>query len=582
MSPPVEPEQNEASYTHRLIHHISEAIENDMIDHDVQVEKFKYEQELNKNLTITTVIGLGFGLMSAPLSLGTTMNIGLIDGGPATIIGGYLIVYIFSILCSLSLGEITSKYPIELHGGAAIIAKPKYSLICSWFTGFFLLIGNWTMSTSITFAGAQFMLSVIGIVDSDYETDAVLTVVVFYIVVTICGLINLKFSRHLELINKICVYWIIYAILFIDILLLLFSPRYHSLKYIFTFFDNTRSGWPAPMAFIIGFQQASFTLQGFGLLPAVSEEVKDAERTVPKGMTLAVLLAGGAGFIFLIPILAVLPEISLLVDQNQSIMPIVLIFKLATNSVVVSFFLVIMIMGNLLFSGIGSIQTSSRAVYSMSRDGALPYGDFWTYVHSESVLKVPKNSIYLSMAVSYLLGLLSLVSTAAFNAFIGAAVISLCAASLIPITSLVLGGRKKVRGAAFKLKYVGFIINIISMCWLLFTIFVLSLPPQLPITGSSMNYASVVFILFVILASLLWVVWGKKNFHGPLVDNDNNERVDAVQLQDVDPQGSYRKLDEQKFEKLDSESLDREAAAEGNSTLNTSTNISDEQSKQSQ
>ncbi|ODQ62469.1 hypothetical protein WICANDRAFT_82499 [Wickerhamomyces anomalus NRRL Y-366-8] len=525
MSSSAETAHNEVSYTNRFIHHISEAIENDMNDDVVQVEKFKYEQELTKNLTITSVIGLGFGLMSAPLSLGTTMNIGLLDGGPATIMGGYMIVYVFSVLCALSLGEITSKYPIELHGGAAIIAKPKYSLICSWFTGFFLLIGNWTMSTSITFAGAQFMLSVIGILDSNYETDAVLTVVVFYIVVTICGLVNLKFSRHLELINKICVYWIIYAILLIDILLLLFSPKYHSLKYIFTFFDNSRSGWPAPMAFIIGFQQANFTLQGFGMLPAISEEVKNAERTVPKGMTLAVLLAGASGFIFLIPILAVLPDISLLVDQNKSIMPIVLIFKLATNSIVVSFFLVIMIMGNLLFSGIGSIQTSSRAVFSMSRDGALPMGHIWTYVDPKSVSKVPKNAVLLSMGVSYFLGLLSLISTAAFNAFVGAAVISLCAAALIPIGSLVLGGRRKVRGAAFKLKYVGFIINIISVLWLLFTIFVLSLPPQLPVSGTSMNYASCVFVLFVILVSLLWFVWGKKNFHGPLVDHEHNERI---------------------------------------------------------
>lgn len=537
------------------------------------MEKFKYEQELSKNLTITSVIGLGFGLMSAPLSLGTTMNIGLLDGGPATVIGGFMIVYVFSVLCALSLGEISSKYPIELHGGAAIIAKPKYSLICSWFTGFFLLIGNWTMSTSITFAGAQFMLSVIGILDSDYETDAVMTVVVFYIVVTVCGLVNLKFSRHLELINKICVYWIIYAILLIDILLLLFSPKYHSLKYIFTFFDNSRSGWPAHMAFIIGFQQGNFTLQGFGMLPAISEEVKNAERSVPKGMILAVLLAGLSGIIFLIPILAVLPDIALLVDQHRTIMPIVLIFKLATHSVMVSFFLVIMIMGNLLFSGIGSIQTSSRAVFSMSRDGALPFGHIWTYINPDSVSKVPKNAVLLSMGVSYLLGLLSLISSAAFNAFVGVAVISLCAAAVIPIMSLILGGRKKVRGAAFKLKYVGFIINTISVLWLLFTIFILSLPPQLPVSGSSMNYASVVFVLFVLLISVLWLVWGKKNFHGPLVDHEHNERVDAMQLQSYEPSGSYQKLDEQKFQKLDAELFDKNTS-EGNTTANTNTSAS--------
>lgn len=510
----------------------------------MEVEKFNYEQEFDKHLTIMSMLGLGFGLMSPPLSLGVTMGSSLVDGGPLTIMGGYTIVYVCSFFCALSLAEITSKYPTELHSGAALIAHPDYSLICSWFTGFFLLIGNWLTSTSITFAGAQIILSTVGIVDSKYEIDSVLTVIMFYLVVTVCGVINLKFSKYLEFINKLCVYWIVYSILFIDILLLIFSRNHHSLKYVFTHFDNSFSGWPSAMAFIIGFQQANFMLQGFGLLPSVSDEVQDAERTVSRGIVLSVLLAGGAGFIFLIPILAVLPDVNLLIgEKTHGIVPIVLIFKLATRSVIVSFFLVILIIGNLLFSGIGSIATSSRAVFSMSRDGALPFADIWTHVHADSESKVPKNSVMLSMAISYLLGLLALVSSTAFNAFVGAAVISLCAASLIPIVSLLLGARKKVRGAAFKLKYVGFIINIISTLWLAFTIFVLSLPPQLPVTASSMNYASLVFLLFVLIITILWFVWGRHNFHGPLVDKGVSERSDSLPMQTMTSEG-YQKLNE--------------------------------------
>lgn len=546
----------EGSYTNRLINTVQEALQNDARDEEVVVEKFKYEQELERNLTITTVIGLGFGLMSAPLSLGATMGASLIDGGPATIMGGYMIVYIFSIVCALSLAEICSKYPIELHGGAAIIAHPRYSLLASWYTGFFLLVGNWLTSLSITFAGSQLILSVFGIYDDDYELDTVLTVVIFYVVVTICGAVNLFYSRYMETINKLCVYWIIYAILLIDILLLLFATEYRSLSYIFTHFDNSLSGWPAPMAFMIGFQQANFMLQGFGLLPAVSDEVQTPERSISHGIVISVLLAGGAGFIFLIPILAVIPNVQDLVGHKNGIMPIVLIFKLATHSKIVSFFLVIMIIGNLIFSGIGSIATSSRAVYSMSRDGALPAGHLWTYVQNDSVSKVPKYSVLLSMGVSYFLGLLALVSTSALNAFIGAAVLSLCASSLIPIVCSLLGARKKVRGAAFKLKYVGFILNIIAVLWLTFTLFILSMPPQIPVTASSMNYAALVFMGFTLLITLLWFVWGRYNFHGPLVDHDHNERVSVPMETLAGNDEGYLKLDEQKFQKLDAEDVD--------------------------
>lgn len=60
----------------------------------MEVEKFSYKQELDKHLTIMSMLGLGFGLMSPPLSLGVTMGSSLIDGGPLTIMGGYTIVYV--------------------------------------------------------------------------------------------------------------------------------------------------------------------------------------------------------------------------------------------------------------------------------------------------------------------------------------------------------------------------------------------------------------------------------------------------------------------------------------------------------
>ncbi|KAH3681070.1 hypothetical protein WICPIJ_007984 [Wickerhamomyces pijperi] len=457
----------------------------------------------------------------------------LIDGGPVTMIWGFLIVYFFSLLCALSLAEISSKYPLELHAGAAIIAKDSYGLICSWFTGWFLLIGNWTMSISITFAGAQFILSVVGVYVDQYQATEYVTVIVFYIIVTVCGLFNIYGSKHLESLNKICVAWILFAIAIIGVMILARAPTYNSWSYVFTEFDNSRSNMPAALTFIIGLQQANFMMQGFGLLPAISEEVKDPERVVPRGIVWGVILSGLSGIAFIIPILLVLPDLSSLIDQNDTMMPIVSIFTIVTNSKIASAFLFLLVLGNLLFSGIGSIATSSRAVFSMSRDGALPYQDFWTYVDQNSVSKVPKNAVLLSMAISYILGLLSLVSTAAFNAFVGAAVISLCAASLIPITSSVLGFRKRVRGAVFKLRGIGIIINLLSIVWLVFTIFVLSCTPSLPLTLRSTNYALFVFIFATFIISILWFAWGRTNFHGPLIDSDANERVNVIEMRNM-------------------------------------------------
>lgn len=489
-----------------------------------EVEHFKYEQELDKSLlSRSSVVGLGFGLMSPVLGMCTSMAIGLINGGPATIMWGFLISGISIWFCSLSLGEIVSKFPMEIHVGSAMLAPDSIKLACSWYTGWLMLIGNWTMSTSITFAGAQLTISLILMSNTDLisETHLILyTVIVFYLVVTVVGLINLKFARFIEIINKVCVYWIFYAIIFIDILLLLFHKgSYRSLKYALFHFDNSLSGYAgAFVSFIIGFQQSNFTLQGFSMLPALADEVKVPEKDIPRGMSNAVLLSAFSGVIFLLPIMIILPDVDSLFT-NSKVLPIVNIFTQSTNSMFVSFFLVLLILGNLFFSGIGSVTTSSRAVYSFSRDHALPYSELWTFVKPESKSKVPRNSIMLSMIVSYILGLLALFSTAAFNAFIGAAVLCLCSATCIPLILVLFRRRRVLKGAPIKIRYkLGWGINLVSIAWLLLSMVSVCLPTQIPVHASSMNYALIVYIFCLICITILYFKWGKYNFKLPLSD----------------------------------------------------------------
>lgn len=489
-----------------------------------EVKEFNYTQELDKNLlSRTSVIGLGFGLMSPVLGMSTTMGIGLLNGGSPAIIFGYVICGIMTWICSLSLGEIVSKYPIELHGAAAMLASDELRLPMSWYCGWLMLFGSWTMSTSITFAGAQLIISLVtmsneSLIDSDWLMFS--TVAMFYIVVTVVGVINLKFARYIEVINKVCVYWILYAILFTSTLLLLFQPNHRSFKEVFTKFDNSLSGYTSVvLSFLIGgFQQSNFTFQGFAMLSALSDETEKPEKNIPYSMTRSVLISLVSGLFFLFPMMMILPDISEVMN-HEGVMPIVLIFTKSTKSMFISTFLVLLILGNLLFSGIGSVTTSSRAVYSLSRDHGIPYHQLWTYVDPSSESKVPKYSVMLSMGVSYILALLALVSTSAFNAFVGCAVICLCSASLLPIALSLYHRRKKVKGSAFRIKYrLGYIVNGITVIWLLFTIFIICLPQKVPINFRTMNYSIVVYLLFLVMITLLYKSWGIKNFRAPLVD----------------------------------------------------------------
>lgn len=489
-------------------------------EEETSTTHFTYKQELERNLTVTSIVGLGFSLMGVPFGLSSTLYIGLIDGGSVTLLWGWVLVTIFSLCVTLSLAEIVSKYPSSggIYHFASVLAPEKYSLSSSWFTGWLLIIGNWTMFISITYGGSQFIMSVFGLKNEAYRRDSGITLLVYYIVVFVCGITNARFPFILEKINKLCIYWTIYTVLVMDILLILFASSYHDIKFILTHFNASRSGWPDGIAFLVGLTPGCFVLSGYGMLPSLCDETKTPEKTMPKGMVSAVLISGVTGIIFIIPILSILPELTLLLDRNPDIMPIDLVFKFATQSYLVSFLMVILLIGAVLFAGIGTLTTASRATYAMARDGALPYRELWSHVDPQR--GIPINSLYLCIAISLVLGLLSLLSSSAFNAFVGSAVITLNVANGIPIFFLLLNKRRKLKGAPFKLHLMGYVVNVVSLAWILLTVLILCMPPQIPITVISMNYAFVVVIVFSLAIAIVYRFWGRYHFHGPVVEDE--------------------------------------------------------------
>lgn len=503
-----------------FVNHLLHELDDDEAEH---VEHFKYKQDLERKLTVTSIIGLGFTLMGVPFGLSSTLWISLVDGGSVTILYGWLIVGFFSLCVVLSLSEIIAKYPTAggVYHFSAILSNDKYSQISSWLTGWFLLIGNWLYAVSILFLGSQFILSIFGLKNVYYKQDMLFVVGVYFIMLTLVGFINFRFSRYLEHINKLCIFWSIGTVLVIDILLLVFAKQTNSAQHILTSFDNSRSGWPDPLAFMVGMQSSLFTLTGYGMLFSMTDEVKTPEKNMPRGAISAMAMSVFQGLMFIIPVLVILPSLTVLLDSNPELMPIDLVFKTATESYIVSFLLIILLIGTVLFQAIGAVTTASRSTYVFARDGGLPMQHLWTEVDSVEEYTLPKNALFLSMGVIAVFSFLALLSPSAFNAFMGASVVSLALANGIPIFCLMLNKRKKIKGSAFRLRHLGWLINGISVFWVVLSFVILCLPPVIRnLTWRSMNYASVVLVLLAGFALVGYKTWGANVFTGPMLDTD--------------------------------------------------------------
>ncbi|KAH7031683.1 gaba permease [Microdochium trichocladiopsis] len=484
---------------------------------DDALARMGYKSELPRSLSMISVLGLSFAIMAVPYGLSTTFFFSLSNGESVTIIWGWVLLSFLSIAIAASLAEICSVYPTAggVYYWSALLSTPGWAPIASWVTGWLTLVGNWTVTLSINFGGAQLILSAISLWNEEFVANAWQTVLMFWAVTLLCYLINVFGQKHLDLINQVCIYWTGASIFIIMIVLLVMSPSKRTGEFVFAHYDASGSGWPSGWSFFVGLLQPAYVLTGYGMVAAMCEEVQSPEREVPKAMVLSVVAAGLTGLIFLIPILFVLPEVSALLEVASG-QPIGLIFKTATGSAGGGFGLLFLILGIWLFAGIGALTASSRCTYAFARDGAIPGSGLWSKVDKRFGL--PLWALTLSAIVDCLLGLIYFGSPAAFSSFTGVATICLSTSYGLPILVSVLRGRKKLEHATFSLGKFGFIINITTLLWIVLAIFLFCMPTTITeLDAATMNYASVVFAGFAGISLVWYFVWGRKHFSGPAV-----------------------------------------------------------------
>lgn len=116
-----------------------------------------------------------------------------------------------------------------------------------------------------------------------------------------------------------------------------------------------------------------------------------------------------------------------------------------------------------------------------------------------------------------LINLIPIGSSIAFYAVTSLSTISLYVSYVPPIALLLLRkleGRHPTYGP-WSLGKWGIPINIFALCYALYIIIFLALPPLLPVTGDTMNYASPILGAVIVIALADWFFNGKKRFDLP-------------------------------------------------------------------
>ncbi|KAJ7108061.1 amino acid transporter [Mycena crocata] len=481
------------------------------------LQKLGYKQEMTRSRGLSHILFMTLAIMAVPYGLAAPIATSLVAGGPATIIWGWVLVSILTLPLACSLGEICAKYPTS--AGAYYwcfrLASPERRLLLSWINGWLTMVGVWTISLSVTFGTAQLIVAGTGIYLPDWDVQPWHTYLIFLAVTVVAVVFCIFLNPILPTIDVISAYWTLLGVIVILVCVSVKAAAgRHSAAFALGHFDPSPSGWTPGWAFFIGLLPPAYTFAAIGMIASMAEEVHNPSSDLPRAIVYSIPIGFFCGVLFLVPILFTLPDIATLISVSSG-QPVGLMFELIMGSKGGGFGLWFIIFGIGMFCAISISCAASRATWAFARDAAIPFHSTFARVNKRLSGGIPLNAILLSTTIQLLLGLIYLGSSAAFNAFVGVAVMCLGSSYAMPVAISLANARKDMADSPFHLGRFGTTLNASAVVWAAFEMVLFSMPAVLPVTPTTMNYASVVFVAFALMSAVWYLISGRYHYRGP-------------------------------------------------------------------
>jgi amino acid transporter len=243
-------------------------------DSDDVLAAMGYKSELVRSRSTLQVAFMSFVLASIPYGLATTLYYPVVNGGPVTIIWGWLAVSCIILCVAASLGEITSVYPTSggVYYQTFMLAAPAYRKIASWICGWCFVVGNITITLSVNFATALFYVACVNVFESEpgvgiFEGNTWQVYLIFLGVTLLCNVVCAFGNKWLPWLDTFAIFWTLGGVVAIVICVLAIAKNgRHSASYVFTTLDTSNSGWVPGWSFMVGLLHAAYATSSTGMI----------------------------------------------------------------------------------------------------------------------------------------------------------------------------------------------------------------------------------------------------------------------------------------------------------------------------
>lgn len=527
-----------------------------------------HEKKPLQNFGWWPLLGVSFSLTNSWLGISSSLVVGLSSGGPVLIIYGLIIGFIFTLICVISLSEFSSLLPhssgpcfwtLKIYEHSTPVNLNKYQercqpndastleIYCSvsnisiqsrthrnigLAVGLINYFGSIFTTASICSSLSLTILGIHSMLHPNYllkKWHTFLTYQVINIIITASN----TWSKPLPSIFQIGLILSVLTFLLTFIISLVSRSDMNDIPWpsstsIFGRFEN-KTGWSSSgTAFIVGLINPLWSYVGVDSATHMVDEVGHmrARVIVPRVMYTTVILGFVTALAYSIAMFYCITDTEKVV---HSILPILQIYRQATGNRNLSIFFQTLCVLCGIVSGIASGTWQSRILWSIARDFSRIDKDM-NKIRSVSILslfsdihpmtKVSVPSVLFSHILIVVIGCIFIGSSTAFNAIITASISLLLISYAVPSALVLWKGKQKFfkriecelgdSGPLCSVKYncswFTYIPNFVCIVWALFCLVFFSFPYHVPVSGSSMNYVSVVYgAVFCIICIILCI-----------------------------------------------------------------------------
>lgn len=334
-------------------------------------------------------------------------------------------------------------------------------------------------------------------------------------------LMNVPLFKLYPYMLKSMVVYINTGSIFILILLLIRTHPKQSASFVFSDFINL-TGWNSKgVVFFLGLLPGASSVNAFEGAAHLSDEIPEPKKNVPRIMLGSAALSALAGFpMCLVYMFCIVDADALLSPVGGQ--PIAQLMLDSFDSTAWTVIGILVYAISMLAAGVCLMTTFSRTLWSISRQGAVPLSGWLSSINPQ--WKLPANSVFAASVGVVAIGAILLGSSTAINAVLGGGIVLCYLSYLIVLSCLFYSTRRRIFPAVrhFNIGRWGLGFNIISISWIPLIVVWLCFPVYVPVTGTTMNYASCVIAGVLLLSTVNWFAYSRERYTIPTAMAEEN------------------------------------------------------------